>query len=95
MPISAAGNVPTGVNTLKRPPTLGGMSSAGTLRRSANGRSAPCLGSVTKTRCCTISSFADVIRAIRTHNAYANLHTTMFPGGEVRGPVEAHNEDDE
>jgi hypothetical protein len=40
-------------------------------------------------------SFADVIRAIRTHNAYANLHTTMFPGGEVRGPVEAHGADDE
>jgi hypothetical protein len=40
-------------------------------------------------------SFADVIRAIRTHNAYANLHTTMFPGGEVRGEVVAHNEDDE
>jgi hypothetical protein len=40
-------------------------------------------------------SFADVIRAIRTHNAYANLHTTMFPGGEVRGPVEAHGEDAE
>jgi len=40
-------------------------------------------------------SFADVIRAIRTHNAYANLHTAMFTGGEVRGPVEAHGEDDE
>jgi len=39
--------------------------------------------------------FADVIRAIRTHNAYANLHTTMFPGGEVRGAVEARDEDDE
>ena len=40
-------------------------------------------------------SFADVIRAIRTHNAYANLHTTMFTGGEVRGPVEARGADDE
>jgi hypothetical protein len=40
-------------------------------------------------------SFADVIRAIRTHNAYANLHTTMFPGGEVRGEVLAPNADDE
>src|SRR6266850_1849345 len=40
-------------------------------------------------------SFADVVRAIRTHNAYANLHTAMFTGGEVRGPVEAHGEDDE
>jgi hypothetical protein len=39
--------------------------------------------------------FADVIRAIRTGNAYANLHTTKFPGGEVRGPVLVHREDDE
>src|SRR6266403_400424 len=46
----------------------------------------------------TISSdgtFADVVRAIRTHNAYANLHTTMFSGGEVRGEVGVHGEDDE
>lgn len=40
-------------------------------------------------------SFADVIRAIRTHNAYANLHTVMFPGGEVRGEVLVHGEDDD
>ena len=39
--------------------------------------------------------FADVIRAIRTANAYANLHTTKFPGGEVRGPVIARGEDDD
>ncbi len=40
-------------------------------------------------------NFADVVRAIRTHNAYANLHTTMFSGGEVRGEVGVHGEDDE
>jgi hypothetical protein len=40
-------------------------------------------------------SFADVIRAIRTHNAYANLHTTMFTGGEVRGEVFVHRDRDE
>jgi len=39
--------------------------------------------------------FADVVRTILTHNAYANLHTTMFPGGEVRGAVIAHREDDD
>jgi hypothetical protein len=38
--------------------------------------------------------FADVIRAILTNNAYANLHTTKFPGGEVRGSVIVHGEDD-
>jgi hypothetical protein len=40
-------------------------------------------------------SFADVVRAIRTHNAYANLHTTMFPGGEVRGEVSVHRDEDD
>jgi len=31
--------------------------------------------------------FADVVRAIKTGNAYANLHTATFPGGEIRGQV--------
>src|SRR5262249_58966494 len=31
--------------------------------------------------------FADVVRAIRTGNAYANIHTATFPGGEIRGRV--------
>lgn len=39
--------------------------------------------------------FADVVRAIRTGNGYANLHTTMFPGGEVRGQVFAHGDRDD
>jgi hypothetical protein len=32
-------------------------------------------------------SFADVVRAIRTGNAYVNVHTARFPGGEIRGQV--------
>lgn len=32
-----------------------------------------------------IASLADVIERIREGNAYVNVHTTMFPGGEVRG----------
>jgi hypothetical protein len=31
--------------------------------------------------------FADVVRAIRTGNSYANMHTATFPGGEIRGRV--------
>src|SRR5262249_25858347 len=30
---------------------------------------------------------ADVIRAIRTGNAYANMHTMSFPTGEIRGQI--------
>jgi hypothetical protein len=31
--------------------------------------------------------FADVVRAIRTGNAYANIHSSNFPAGEIRGQV--------
>jgi hypothetical protein len=37
----------------------------------------------------TPGDFADVIRAIATGNAYANMHTANFPGGEIRGLVVA------
>ena len=39
----------TGVSTLNRPPTLGGMSSAGMPVATARGRNAPCAGSVMNT----------------------------------------------
>ena len=31
--------------------------------------------------------FAEVVQAIRAHAAYANIHTTAFPGGEIRDQV--------
>jgi hypothetical protein len=31
--------------------------------------------------------FSEVIRAIRAGNSYANVHTDLFPGGEIRGQV--------
>jgi len=37
-----------------------------------------------------VGDFADVVRAIRTGNSYANIHTATFPGGEVRGLVRAN-----
>ena len=46
--------------------------------------------------------FADVVRAIRTGNAYANIHTAKFGGGEIRGQVfvvgfdrNGHDDDDD
>jgi hypothetical protein len=31
--------------------------------------------------------FAELINALRKGNAYANVHTAKFPGGEVRGQI--------
>jgi hypothetical protein len=31
--------------------------------------------------------FAEVIRAIKAGNAYANIHSATFTGGEVRGQI--------
>jgi len=32
--------------------------------------------------------FAEVIRAMRKGDAYVNVHTTTFPGGEIRGQIQ-------
>jgi CHRD domain len=31
--------------------------------------------------------FAELVRAIRAGRTYANVHTTKFPGGEIRGQI--------
>ena len=36
-------------------------------------------------------SFAEIIRAMQAGHAYANIHTTRWPGGEIRGQI--NNED--
>ena len=32
--------------------------------------------------------FSQVVRALRRGDAYVNVHTTTYPGGEIRGPVQ-------
>jgi CHRD domain len=39
------------------------------------------------------NDFATFLRAIRLGDGYANMHTTRFPGGEIRGQVVAHPAD--
>ena len=35
----------------------------------------------------TAGDFAGLVRIIRSGDAYANVHTTAHPGGEIRGQV--------
>ena len=36
-------------------------------------------------------SFADLLAAIRNGTAYVNVHTTLYPGGEIRGQLTRAN----
>lgn len=40
-------------------------------------------------------NFAELARAMRAGVTYANVHTTRFPGGEVRGQIKDQDEDDD
>jgi hypothetical protein len=35
------------------------------------------------------ATFAQLVQALRTGNAYANIHTTNHGGGEIRGQIAA------
>jgi len=38
----------------------------------------------------TANEFSEVLAALRAEAAYANVHTTRFPGGEIRGQILFH-----
>ena len=37
--------------------------------------------------------FAEVVRAIRNGAVYANVHSTLRPGGEIRGQLRGDDDD--
>ena len=43
----------------------------------------------------TALEIEEVIAAMRSGVAYANVHTTISPGGEIRGQVNGSGRDDE
>jgi len=36
----------------------------------------------------TAGNLDSALEAVRAHLSYANVHTTNFPGGEIRGPIQ-------
>lgn len=38
-------------------------------------------------------TYAELLEAMRSGNAYVNVHTTQFPGGEIRGIISPQNID--
>ena len=39
--------------------------------------------------------FAEFVRAIRSGNTYANVHTNKHPGGEIRGQISGNDNDED
>lgn len=40
-------------------------------------------------------SFEELVRAMRAGVTYANVHSTRWPGGEIRGQIDAGGDDDD
>jgi len=42
----------------------------------------------------TAGDFAGFVKILRARLGYANIHTTLFGGGEIRGQVSVSQEED-
>jgi CHRD domain len=42
-----------------------------------------------------LDTFAELLRAIAAHATYVNVHSTRWPGGEIRGQIRGDNRDDD
>jgi len=39
------------------------------------------------------TEFAEVLKAMREGVTYANVHSTLYPGGEIRGQIRGRGKD--
>ena len=39
--------------------------------------------------------FDELVRAMRAGATYANVHTTLVPGGEIRGQIDGNRHDED
>jgi hypothetical protein len=83
---SNLGNGPAGTQACPPPPaTVTGTISAGDVIGPAGQGIAP-------------GELAELLRAMRAGVTYANVHSSLFPGGEIRGQIRAgggHDDDDD
>jgi hypothetical protein len=42
-----------------------------------------------------LDTFAELLRGIAAHATYVNVHSTRWPGGEIRGQIRGDNRDDD
>jgi hypothetical protein len=57
--------------------------------KGVDGRNFSVSGTVTAVDMVGGATFAQLVQALRTGNAYANIHTTNHGGGEIRGQIAA------
>jgi hypothetical protein len=63
------------------------QTTSGSITGTTNAGDIIALNSGTSDQGLDLHDFATFVRALRAHDGYTNMHTTRFPGGEIRGQV--------
>ncbi len=82
----------TSPGNINLPPCV--QSTSGTATGTVSAADVLPAGNATLDQGVTTGDLADVIRAIRAGDGYANVHTPRFPGGEIRGQIKVRDEDE-
>ena len=85
-----AAHIHTGVSTANGPVRVTFFNTAQTSALSVTDKHILAQGTFTAANVSGMS-FADLLTEIRAGRTYVNVHTTQFPGGEIRGQLQAAN----